>query len=88
MALRKWQRSARINRRVTQVIELIHVIEPGMALPTVLAEMLLDYGGSSGRYAPGAEFFFANLHLCGDIGAYVDTPIIDTAMELIGFAET
>lgn len=68
-----------MNRQVRHFIELSHVIEPGMTtypgLPAPSAEVLLDYDGSAGRYAPGTEFLIASLHLCGNTGAYVDAPV-------------
>ena len=45
---------------------------PGLPEPWV--EVLLDYHSSRLRYAGGAEFFIASLHLCGNTGTYVDSP--------------
>lgn len=60
-------------------IEVSHVIEPGMrtypGLPEPTVEVLMDYEASRGRYAEGTEFFIASLHLCGNTGTYVDSPI-------------
>jgi kynurenine formamidase len=60
-------------------IEVSHTIEPGMktypGLPEPRAEVFLDYEASRAKYAEGTEFFIANLHLCGNTGTYVDSPI-------------
>lgn len=59
-------------------IELSHPIEPGMktypGLPGPGSEVLLDYDASRERYEGKAEFLIASLHLCGNTGAYVDSP--------------
>ncbi len=59
-------------------IEVSHPIEPGMktypGLPEPWVETNLDYQSSRLRYAGGAEFFIASLHLCGNTGTYVDSP--------------
>jgi kynurenine formamidase len=59
-------------------VELSHPIEPGMetypGLPAPWAETVQDYASSRLRYAGGAEFFIASLHLCGNTGTYVDSP--------------
>ena len=60
-------------------VEVSHVIELGMktypGLPEPRAEVLLDYDASRERYAEGTEFFIASLHLCGNTGTYVDSPM-------------
>jgi arylformamidase len=60
-------------------IDVSHIIEPGMqtypGLPTPRAEVFLDYEQSRARYAGGTEFFIASLHLCGNTGTYVDSPV-------------
>src|ERR1700730_10019607 len=45
---------------------------PGLPEPRV--EVLLDYRASRERYQDKAEFYIANLHLCGNTGTYVDSP--------------
>jgi arylformamidase len=60
-------------------VEVSHVVEAGMrtypGLPEPVVEVLMDYEGSHGRYAEGTEFFIASLHLCGNTGTYVDSPV-------------
>jgi kynurenine formamidase len=46
---------------------------PGLPEPRV--EVLLDYEASQSRYTGGTEFFIASLHLCGNTGTYVDSPM-------------
>ena len=46
---------------------------PGLPEPRV--EVLLDYGASRERYQDKAEFLIASLHLCGNTGTYVDSPL-------------
>lgn len=62
-----------------RIIEVSHVIEAGMqtypGLPEPRVDMLLDYDASRARYAEGTEFFIASLHLCGNTGTYVDSPM-------------
>ena len=59
-------------------VEVSHPIEPGMRtypdLPQPRSEVLLDYGTSRQGYQGKAEFLIASLHLCGNTGAYVDSP--------------
>lgn len=45
---------------------------PGLPVPRV--EVVLDYDASRERYDGKAEFLIASLHLCGNTGAYVDSP--------------
>ncbi len=60
-------------------LEVSHVIEPGMetyhGLPVPSVNVILDYEESRARYARGTEFFIAGLHLCGNTGTYVDSPV-------------
>jgi arylformamidase len=62
-----------------EFIEVSHVLEEGMAtypgLPAPRAEILMDYEASRERFAEGTEFFIASLHLCGNTGTYVDSPL-------------
>ena len=43
-------------------------------MPEPRVDVVLDYDASRSRYAGGAEFFIASLHLCGNTGTYVDSP--------------
>jgi arylformamidase len=58
-------------------IEISHPIEAGMetypGLPAPRAEILLDYDAT--RYDGRSEFLIASLHLCGNTGTYVDSPM-------------
>jgi kynurenine formamidase len=60
-------------------IEISHEIEAGMktypGLPEPRVEVFMDYDESRGRYAGETEFFIASLHLCGNTGTYVDSPL-------------
>src|SRR5579872_590525 len=60
-------------------IEVSHPIEPGMTtypdLPEPYAEVLVDYEMSRSHYQNQAEFLIASLHLCGNTGTYVDSPL-------------
>ncbi len=60
-------------------IELSHTIEPGMktypGLPEPRAEILMDHDSSRARYQDKSEFLIASLHLCGNTGTYVDSPL-------------
>jgi kynurenine formamidase len=60
-------------------IEVSHEIEAGMqtypGLPEPRAEVLWDYDTSGARYQGESEFFIASLHLCGNTGTYVDSPV-------------
>src|ERR1700687_3917488 len=62
-----------------QLIEISHVIEPGMTtypgLPEPRSEIFLSYEASRERYQDRSEFLIASLHLCGNTGTYVDAPI-------------
>ena len=59
-------------------IELSHKIVPGMktypGLPEPQVDVVVDYEASRQRYQDKAEFYIANIHLCGNTGTYVDSP--------------
>jgi kynurenine formamidase len=59
-------------------VELSHRIVPGMktypGLPEPTVDVVVDYEASRQRYNNQAEFYIANLHLCGNTGTYVDSP--------------
>ena len=60
-------------------IEVSHVIEPGMVtypgLPAPIAEVIVDHDTSYARYQGKSEFLIASLHICGNTGTYVDSPL-------------
>ena len=60
-------------------IEVSHVIEPGMVtypgLPVPEAHVVVDHDSSRARYQNKSEFLIASLHLCGNTGTYVDSPL-------------
>jgi kynurenine formamidase len=60
-------------------IELSHPIEAGMqtypGMPVPERPVLMDHASSRERYAGQAEFLIASLHLCGNTGTYVDSPL-------------
>jgi arylformamidase len=60
-------------------VEVSHVIEPGMVtypgLPVPEAVVFVDYDASRERYGGKSEFLIASLHLCGNTGTYVDSPV-------------
>jgi arylformamidase len=60
-------------------IEISHVIEPGMVtypgLPPPEAKVIVDHDTSRERYQNKSEFLIASLHLCGNTGTYVDSPL-------------
>lgn len=64
---------------MTRFIEVSHVIEPGMVtypgLPVPQAEVIIDHDSSRERYQNKSEFLIASLHLCGNTGTYVDSPL-------------
>ena len=64
---------------MSRFIEVSHPVSAGMKtypeLPEPRVEVLLDYDASHERYQGKAEFFIAELHLCGNTGTYVDAPI-------------
>ena len=62
-----------------QFIEVSHVIEAGMktypGLPEPSVEVIMDHETSGQKYGGKAEFLIASLHLCGNTGTYVDSPL-------------
>jgi kynurenine formamidase len=60
-------------------VEVSHVIEAGMTtfpgLPVPVVEVIVDHDTSRERYQGKSEFLIASLHLCGNTGTYVDSPI-------------
>jgi arylformamidase len=64
---------------MTRFVEVSHVIEPGMVtypgLPVPHAEVIVDHDSSRARYQNKSEFLIGSLHLCGNTGTYVDSPL-------------
>jgi len=64
---------------VGRFIEVSHPIVAGMktypGLPEPSVDVVFDYEASLERYQGQAEFFIASLHLCGNTGTYVDSPV-------------
>ena len=64
---------------MSRFIEVSHPVVAGMktypGLPEPAVEVNLDYDASHERYQGQAEFFIASLHLCGNTGTYVDSPV-------------
>lgn len=64
---------------MSRFIEVSHPVAagmktyPGLPEPSVVVNM--DYDASHERYQGSAEFFIASLHLCGNTGTYVDSPV-------------
>jgi kynurenine formamidase len=62
----------------TRLVELSHVIEPGMTtfpgLPGPVIEAHVSHEASRGRYAPGVEFAIDRVTMVGNTGTYMDTP--------------
>ena len=60
-------------------VEISHVIEPGMVtypgLPVPEVKVIVDHDSSRARYQDKSEFLIASLHLCGNTGTYVDSPL-------------
>ena len=60
-------------------VDVSHVIEPGMVtypgLPVPEASVIVDHDTSRERYKGQSEFLIASLHLCGNTGTYVDSPL-------------
>jgi kynurenine formamidase len=60
-------------------VEISHVIEPRMVtypgLPVPEVEVIVDHDSSRARYQNKSEFLIASLHLCGNTGTYVDSPL-------------
>lgn len=49
------------------------VTYPGLPVPR--AEVIVDHDSSRARYQGKSEFLIASLHLCGNTGTYVDSPL-------------
>jgi kynurenine formamidase len=64
---------------VNSFIEISHPVVAGMktypGLPEPQVEVVFDYDDSHERYQGKAEFRIASLHLCGNTGTYVDSPV-------------
>ena len=64
---------------MARFIEVSHPVVGGMktypGLPEPEVDVIFDYDDSQERYQGKAEFFIASLHLCGNTGTYVDSPI-------------
>ncbi len=60
-------------------IEVSHPVAAGMktypGLPEPSVEVIMSYDASHERYHDQAEFFIASLHLCGNTGTYLDSPM-------------
>jgi arylformamidase len=60
-------------------IDVSHVIEAGMitypGLPVPEVKVVVDHDTSKERYKGKSEFLIASLHMCGNTGTYVDSPI-------------
>lgn len=63
----------------TRFIEVSHVVEAGMVtypgLPVPEVKVIVDHDSSRARYQGKSEFLIASLHLCGNTGTYVDSPL-------------
>lgn len=61
-----------------RIVELSHVIEPGMVthkgLPAPIVCDYLSREASRARYAPGTEFHIARLEMVANTGTYLDCP--------------
>ena len=64
---------------MSRFIEVSHPVVAGMktypGLPEPSVEVNLTYEASHARYQEKAEFYIASLHLCGNTGTYVDSPV-------------
>jgi len=64
---------------VSRFVEVSHPVVAGMktypGLPEPSVEVNMGYDASHERYQGKAEFFIASLHLCGNTGTYVDSPV-------------
>ncbi len=64
---------------MSRFVEVSHPVTAGMktypGLPEPSVEVNMDYEASHERYQGQAEFFIASLHLCGNTGTYVDSPV-------------
>jgi arylformamidase len=62
----------------TRLVELSHVIKPGMTtfpgLPGPVVEAHVSHEASRGKYAPGVEFAIDRVTMVGNTGTYMDTP--------------
>ncbi|MGQ0428438.1 MAG: cyclase family protein [Gammaproteobacteria bacterium] len=60
-------------------VDVSHVIEPGMVtypgLPVPEVRVIVDHDSSREKYQGKSEFLIASLHLCGNTGTYVDSPL-------------
>src|SRR5262245_53350501 len=78
MSAAAWQGEL-IARTAPRFVEVSHVIEPRMVtypgLPVPEVEVIVDHDTSRARYQNKAEFLIASLHLCGNTGTYVDSPL-------------
>src|SRR5438309_9432121 len=67
------------NFPMAHFIEVSHPVVEGMktypGLPEPRVEIVFDYEMSHERYQGKAEFRIASLHLCGNTGTYVDSPV-------------
>lgn len=64
---------------MSRFVEVSHPVVAGMKtypeLPEPAVEVNMDYDASHARYHDKAEFLIASLHLCGNTGTYVDSPV-------------
>jgi arylformamidase len=78
MSTAAWKGSP-MPRTPPRFVEISHVIEPRMVtypgLPVPEVEVIVDYDTSRARYQNKSEFLIASLHLCGNTGTYVDSPV-------------
>lgn len=62
-----------------RLVELSHPIVPGMItvpiLPGPKIAEFISHAESRPRYAPGTEFHFPSIEMCGNTGTYVDAPL-------------
>jgi kynurenine formamidase len=79
MAAAGASRSDPMPKRSPRFIEVSHVIEAGMVtypgLPPPEVKVIVDHDTSRERYQNKSEFLIASLHLCGNTGTYVDSPL-------------
>lgn len=64
---------------MSRFVEVSHPVVDGMktypGLPEPTVDLNISYEASRERYHDKAEFFIASLHLCGNTGTYVDSPV-------------
>jgi arylformamidase len=64
---------------VSRFIEVSHPVVAGMktypGLPEPQMDVIFGYDDSQERYKGKSEFLIASLHLCGNTGTYVDSPV-------------